>query len=52
MWESNIFDTIGEATDWLNENKNHITNVSVAYNNANDWYVIFYFDTDFVNEGV
>ena len=51
MWESNIFDTSIEATDWLNENRNHIINVSVAYNSVNDWYVVFYFDTDFINEG-
>lgn len=51
MWDSMIFDTISEATDWLNEHQNHIINVSVAYNSVNEWYVVFYFDTDFVNEG-
>lgn len=51
MWESNIFDTPNEATNWMNENKNHIINVSVAYNSEYNWYVVYYFDTDFIDEG-
>jgi hypothetical protein len=51
MWDSRIFNTPMEVEEFLNENQNHIINVSVTYNSVNEWYVVFYFDTDFINEG-
>lgn len=51
MWNSSIFETPMEVEDFLNDNQSHIINVSITYNSAYDWYVVFYFDTDLVDEG-
>lgn len=51
MWNSRIFDTPMEVEDFLNENQNHITNVNITYNGRVEWYIVFYFDTDLVDEG-
>lgn len=52
MWDSRAFDTPIEVEDFLNENQNHITNVNITYNDKVEYYIVFYFDTDFVNEGI
>ena len=50
MWDSTYFETIGEMDDFLNENRNHITDVNITYNSNMNWYVVFYFDTDLIKE--
>lgn len=50
MWNSSIFNTPMEVEEFLNENRKHITNVNITYNSRVDWYVVFYFDTDLVEE--
>ena len=50
MWNSRIFDTPMEVEEFLNENRNHITDVNITYNSRVEWYVVFYFDTDLVEE--
>jgi hypothetical protein len=50
MWDSRIFNTPMEVEEFLNENRNHITDVNITYNSRVDWYVVFYFDTDLVEE--
>ena len=50
MWNSSIFNTPMEVEDFLNENRKHITNVNITYNSKVDWYIVFYFDTDLVEE--
>lgn len=50
MWNSRIFDTPMEVENFLNENQNHITNVNITYNGRVEWYIVFYFDTDFIEE--
>ena len=50
MWDSRIFNTPMEVEEFLNENRNHITDVNITYNSRVEWYVVFYFDTDLVEE--
>ena len=50
MWNSSIFNTPMEVEEFLNENRKHITNVNITYNSRVEWYVVFYFDTDLVEE--
>ena len=50
MWNSRIFDTPMGVEEFLNENRNHITDVNITYNGRVEWYVVFYFDTDLVEE--
>ena len=50
MWNSSIFNTPMEVEDFLYENRKHITNVNITYISKVDWYIVFYFDTDLVEE--
>ena len=50
MWNSSIFNTHMEVEEFLNENRKHITNVNITYISKVDWYIVFYFDTDLVEE--
>lgn len=50
MWNSSIFNTPMEVEEFLNENRKHITNVNITYISKVDWYIVFYFDTDLVEE--
>ena len=50
MWNRSIFNTPMEVEEFLNENRKHITNVNITYNSRVEWYVVFYFDTDLVEE--
>jgi hypothetical protein len=50
MWNSSVFCTPMEVEDFLNENRKHITNVNITYNSKVEYYIVFYFDTDLVEE--
>ena len=50
MWNSSIFNTPMEVEEFLNENRKHITNINITYISKVDWYIVFYFDTDLVEE--
>jgi hypothetical protein len=50
MWNSSVFCTPMEVEDFLNENRKHITNVNITYNSKVEDYIVFYFDTDLVEE--
>ena len=50
MWNSSIFNTPMEVEEFLNENRKHITNVNITYNSKVEYYIVFYFDTDLVEE--
>lgn len=50
MWNSRLFYTPMEVEDFLNENRKHITNINITYHSRVEMYVVFYFDTDLVEE--
>ena len=50
MWNSSVFCTPMEVEDFLNENRKHITNDNITYNSKVEYYIVFYFDTDLVEE--